>query len=96
MIDELHRAWHPWKKPRTYRRVARKEYLELAKAKKRSAKKIRAYLRRDLERIRRDLKYIEEYREAGYELSEPELAMLDTIECGNLSQYKVLSRHSIR
>ena len=80
MIDELHRAWHPWKKPRTYRRVARKEYLELAKAKKRSAKKIRAYLRRDLERIRRDLKYIEEYREAGYELSEPELAMLDTIK----------------
>ena len=80
MIDGLHKKFHPWKKPRTYRRTARKEYLELAKSKKKSAKKIRAYLRRDLERIRRDMGYIEQYRKAGYELSESEMAMYKTIQ----------------
>ena len=79
IIDRLHKACHPWKKPRTYRRVARQEYLELSKSKKKSAKKIRSYLRRDLERIRRDMEYIEAYREAGYELTESELAMYETI-----------------
>lgn len=39
MIDFFNKAYHPWKKPRTYRKVARKEYLELAKAKKRTAEK---------------------------------------------------------
>jgi len=80
MIDGFHKAFHPWKKPRTYRRTARKEYLELAKSKKRSPKKIRAYLRRDLERIRRDIGYIEQYLQAGYELSESEMAMYNTIQ----------------
>ena len=80
MIDWFHTTFHPWKKPRTYRRTARKEYLELAKSKKKSAKKIRAYLRRDLERIRRDMGYIEQYRQAGYELSESEMAMYKTIQ----------------
>ena len=63
IIDRLHKTYHPWKKPRTYRRVARQEYLELSKPGKKSAKKIRSYLRRDLERIRRDMEYIEAYRE---------------------------------
>ena len=34
MIDFFHKNYHPWAKPRTYRRVARKEYLALAKSKK--------------------------------------------------------------
>lgn len=28
MIDHFHKTFHPWDKPRTYRRIARKEYLE--------------------------------------------------------------------
>ncbi len=80
IIDRLHKAYHPWKKPRTYRRVARQEYLELSKSKKKSAKKTRSYLRRDLERIRRDMEYIRQYREAGYELTESELAVYETIQ----------------
>ena len=80
MIDRLHKTYHPWKKPRTYRRAARQEYLELSKSKKKTVKKIRSYLRRDLERIRRDMGYIGEYREAGYELTVSELAMYETIE----------------
>ena len=80
IIDRIHREHHPWKKPRTYRRVARQEFLELSKSKKRSAKKIRSYLRRDLERIRRDMEYIEEYLKAGYELTPSEQSMYETIK----------------
>ena len=80
IIDRLHKTYHPWKKPRTYRRMARQEYLELSKSRKKTAKKIRSYLRRDLERIRRDMGYIEGYREAGYGLTDPELAMYETIK----------------
>ena len=36
MIDYFHKNYHPWAKPRTYRRVAGKEYLALAKSKKRT------------------------------------------------------------
>ena len=66
MIDYFHKAYHPWKKPRTYRRVARKEYLALAKAKKRSAKKIRMVIRKQLGYVRRDLEYLENYMTEGY------------------------------
>lgn len=80
IIDRIHKAYHPWKKPRTYRKTARKEYLDLSKSKKKTAKKIRVYLRRDLERIRRDMGYIEQYRQAGYELTTKELALYETIK----------------
>lgn len=68
MIDYFHGTYHPWKKPRTYRRVARKSYLELAKAKKRPAKKVRMEIRRQLEHVRRDLGYLAAYMAEGYAL----------------------------
>lgn len=69
MIDFFHKEYHPWKKPRTYREVARKEYLQLAKTKKPTAKKIRATIRKQLGYVKRDLGYIEKYLEAGYALA---------------------------
>lgn len=68
MIDYFHGMYHPWKKPRTYRKVARKSYLALAKAKKRSAKNIRMEIRRQLEHVRRDLGYLAAYMAEGYAL----------------------------
>lgn len=68
MIDFFHETYHPWKKPRTYREVARKDYLELAKSKKRTKKKIRATVRKMLGYVRRDLGYVEKYMENGYAL----------------------------
>ena len=68
MIDFFHSQYAPWKKPRTYRRIARKEYLELAKSKKRSAKKIRSVIRKQLGYVRRDLGYLEAYMSEGYAL----------------------------
>ncbi|MBO6299262.1 MAG: hypothetical protein J6N53_10490 [Lachnospiraceae bacterium] len=70
MIDCLYEAFHPWKKPRTYREVARKDYLELAKSKKRTEKKTRATVRKMLGYVKRDLGYIEKYLENGYALPE--------------------------
>lgn len=68
MIDYFHESFHPWDKPRTYRRVARKEYLALAKSKKRTEKKIRATIRKQLGCVRRDLEYLERYMGEGYAL----------------------------
>lgn len=56
-------------KPRTYRKNARKDYLALAKSKKRSRKKIRKAIKKQLQYIRRDLGYIDRYLEEGKELS---------------------------
>lgn len=55
-------------KPRTYRRNARRDYLLLAKKKRRSGKSIRKAIRKQLQYIRRDLKYIDQYLAEGKEL----------------------------
>ena len=50
-------------KPRMYRQKARKDYLNLAKCKKRTAKKIRKAIKAQLQYIRRDLRYIDAFLE---------------------------------
>lgn len=50
-------------KPRMYREKARKDYLNLAKCKKRTAKKIRRAIKAQLQYIRRDLGYIDDFLE---------------------------------
>lgn len=62
-----------------YRRQARKNYLALAKTKKRSSKKIRATIRKQLSYIKRDIKYLEEYMEEGYAPTSKEISLLMTI-----------------
>ena len=52
-------------RPRMYRREARKNYLALAKTKKRSTKKIRATIRKQLSYVRRDIKYLENFLSEG-------------------------------
>lgn len=68
IIDYFHKFYHPWKKPRTYRRVAQKEYLKLAKTKQKTQKAIRSTIRKQLGHVARDLRYIDEYMVAGYVL----------------------------
>ena len=55
-------------KPHTYRQNARKDYLALAKRKKRTAKIIRKAIRKQLQYIRRDLGYIDRYLKESAEL----------------------------
>lgn len=70
---------YKFSRPRMYRRQARKNYLALAKAKKRSAKKIRATIRKQLSYIKRDIKYLESYMEEGYAPISKEMSLLITI-----------------
>ena len=66
-------------RPRMYRRIARKNYLSLAKAKKRSTKKIRATIRKQLAFIRRDTGYLENFMQDGCAPTPKESTLLLTI-----------------
>ena len=66
-------------KPRTYRRIARKDYLNLAKSKKPNAKKIRSTVRRMLGYVRRDIHYLEEFMAKGYAMAAQDVDMFLTI-----------------
>ena len=69
-----------WYVPRMYCKNARKDYLALAKCKKRPAKKVRAAIRKQLNYVYRDLGYIEWFLEQDdVELSAKDEAMLDVI-----------------
>ena len=58
---------------------SKKNYLALAKAKKRSTKKIRATIRKQLAFIRRDIGYLENFMQDGYAPTSKESTLLLTI-----------------
>ena len=57
-IVDVYCKAHKLKKPRMRRRAARRDYLALSKSKKRTAKKIREGIRKQLQYIRRDISFI--------------------------------------
>lgn len=59
IIDELHQKQPLEKKPRTYRKVARRAYLKVAQNKNPSRKTIRKGIKSQLQYLRRNLKAIE-------------------------------------
>jgi len=68
-------------RPRMYRQKARKDYLALAKCRKRGTQKIRKAIRKQLQYIRRDLGYITNLLENnGVILSESDVHLLDILE----------------
>ncbi len=66
-------------KPRTYRKVAHKEYLSIAKMKKPSTERRRKAIQQQLAYVRRDLKYVDAFIQSGYELGEKYQNQLDII-----------------
>ena len=69
-----------WYVPRMYRKNARKDYLALAKCRKRPAQKVRTAIKKQLNYVYRDLGYVEWFLEQdGVELSEKDAALLDVI-----------------
>lgn len=60
IIDELYRHTNYDKKPRTYRQIARKDFLSIVKRKKPGKKLYRKGNKQQLQYLRRNLKYIEE------------------------------------
>lgn len=80
MIDCLHKQIVEGRHPRTYREVLRKEYLEVAKAKRHSTKKMRALIRRQLEALKRNLAIVENYLQKGCVLKKKHFELLQTIK----------------
>lgn len=66
-------------RPRMYRRQARKNYLALAKMRKRSKNKVRATIRKQLSYVRRDIGYLESFMSQGYAAGKKEITLLLTI-----------------
>lgn len=60
IIDLLYLPVNDGKKPRTYRRVARKKYLGFSKKRRKSNKQIRSGIKAQLQYLRRDLKIIKQ------------------------------------
>jgi hypothetical protein len=86
-------------RPRMYREKARKDYLALAKCRKRGAKKIREAIKKQLQYIRRDLGYILNFMENhGVELSESDTKLLEILETVYAQQLYMLIRktHSVK
>ncbi len=77
MIDEICHDYHYYK-PRMYREKARRDYLNLAKCKRRTAGKIRKAIRQQLQYVRRDFGYVEAFLSDGVELS-PRQLMVYTV-----------------
>lgn len=59
IIDNLHNLYEKGQKPRTYRRNARKEFLNLAKKKNKSKKEWRSGIRGQLQYVKRNIKIVE-------------------------------------
>lgn len=70
---------HKLKKPRMYRQNARADYLALAKCRKRTGKRIRKAIKKQLQYVRRDLRYIDEYLAQGIEFDAGQLERIDVI-----------------
>lgn len=63
-----------------YRKKARRDYLNLAKCKKRTAKKIRKAIKKQLQYIRRDRKYLDKFLAKECELTPKQAARLAVID----------------
>ena len=79
MVAGLHDSANG-RKPRMYQKIARKQYLSIARSKRNSAKKIRKANRQQLQYIRRDLGIVRMLLEKGGKLSKSQDAQLQVIE----------------
>lgn len=93
IIDELHTP-ACGKKPRTYRRKARKDHLKTARSKKKTAKKIRKAIGLQLGYIRRNLSHINKQLEGGAALPKKLAKRLDTVKKVYEQQKFMYDHHS--
>ena len=78
LLDVLHDS-ADGKKPRTYRKRARKDYLKYAKCRKHTAKMTRKAIGKQLSYLRRDLQFIAEKLSLGKVLNTRQMERLNTI-----------------
>lgn len=82
VIDELQETFPMKKRPRTYRRVARRDYLRIAKKKRRQASELRAAIKKQLGYLYRNLMAVQRYVAQG--------AQLTPVQCEHLNLLSVL------
>lgn len=63
IIDTLHTKSGDNVKPRMYRRNARKDFINFTKKKRKTKKEVRTRLRQQLQYVRRNLEYIDKYKQ---------------------------------
>ena len=78
IIDELHRKRND-RKPRTYRKKARKAYLKISKSKKRSGKMVRTGIKQQLQYLLRNLSNIAGMVATGSQLSTNNVRVLTIV-----------------
>jgi hypothetical protein len=61
MVTSLHQQSTQGKKPRTYKKRARRDYLRFARSKRPTIKKIRKAIRQQLGYVSRDIKSVESF-----------------------------------
>lgn len=81
IIDKLYAlAGKEGVKPRTYRRKLNKEYLKVAKMRRKSTKVVRPLIRKLLHSLERNIGYINNYQNAGFKLNDKDTTYLETIK----------------
>lgn len=97
MIDEICEE-NELQKPRMYRQKARQDYLNLARSKKRTTKRIRKAIRKQLQYVSRDLRYLEGFLAAGCELKSRQSGRLGTIRKVYQQQHEMYEKntHSVQ
>ena len=78
ILDDLHEP-EDGKKPRTYRKRARKDYLQYARSRKHTAKKTRQATRKQLQYLKRDLESIDRKLLMGKVLMNRQRTRLETL-----------------
>lgn len=86
MVTRLHQQSTQSKKPRTYKKLARRDYLRFARSKRPTIKKIRRAIKQQLGYVSRNLRTIERLLDKGLRLSEKEESLLTTIKALYLQQ----------
>ena len=71
---------HNLYRPRMYRRNARKDYLNFARSRKRTLKKIRNAIKKQLSYVKRDIDFIRWLADYGYEADDKQKALVEVIE----------------
>lgn len=79
IIDELQKSFPLAKRPRTYRKKARREYLRTAKKKKKSALELRRAIRGQLQYLYRNLNAVYEYVRQGAKLTTAQHEQLNVL-----------------
>ena len=96
MIDWFCATYPIGPKPRTYRKVMQKQYLTIAKTRRRSTKTMRSHIRKQLGCLNRDMRYIDGFITKGFELDKKYVDTYETIKVLYDQQKYMFDNHTHR